>query len=33
MIEGDPLADIRAMRRVRAVYREGAAVVEEGKLV
>lgn len=33
IVEGDPLADIRAMRRVRAVYREGALLVDDGKLV
>ena len=31
-VEGDPLADIRAMRAVRAVYRDGRLVVEDGKL-
>ena len=32
VVEGDPLADIRAMRDVRAVFRDGRAVVEGGKL-
>ncbi len=32
VVEGDPLADIRAMRRVRAVFRDGRAVVEGGML-
>jgi len=33
VVEGDPLTDIRALRQVHAVYRDGAAVVAEGKLV
>ena len=33
LVEGDPLVDIRAMRRTRAVYRDGALLVEDGKLV
>jgi len=33
VFEGDPLADIRALRNVRAVFRDGATVVEGGKLV
>lgn len=31
-VEGDPLAEIRAMRNVRAVYRDGKIVVDDGKL-
>ena len=33
VVEGEPLSDIRALRDVRAVYRDGAVVVEEGKVV
>lgn len=33
IVEGNPLADIRALRDVRAVYRDGAVVVENGMLV
>lgn len=32
LVEGDPLADIRDLRRVQAVYRDGMAVVEGGRL-
>ncbi|MGH2458386.1 MAG: amidohydrolase family protein [Chloroflexota bacterium] len=32
IVEGDPLADIRAMRQVRAVFRDGRVIVEGGKL-
>ena len=32
VVEGDPVADIRSMRRVRAVFRDGALLVEDGKL-
>jgi imidazolonepropionase-like amidohydrolase len=33
VIDGDPIADIRAMRSVQAVYRDGNIVVEDGKLI
>ena len=33
VIEGDPIADIRAMRSVQAVYRDGRLVAEGGKLI
>lgn len=32
VVDGDPLADIRAMRSTRAVYRDGRLLVEDGKL-
>lgn len=32
VVEGDPIGDIRALRRVRAVYRDGAPLVEDGKV-
>jgi imidazolonepropionase-like amidohydrolase len=32
VVEGDPLADIRAMRRVRSVFRDGRLVVDQGRL-
>ncbi|HEY8742333.1 MAG TPA: amidohydrolase family protein, partial [Chloroflexota bacterium] len=33
VVEGNPLTDIRALRQVRAVYRTGDVVVEDGKLL
>ena len=33
VVEGDPIADIRAMRAVQAVYRDGVVVAEGGRLV
>ena len=33
LIEGDPLADIRAIRRVSRVYRSGRLVVRDGRVV
>ena len=33
LVDGDPLADIRALRRVRRVYRSGRLVVEDGRAV
>lgn len=32
VVEGNPLADIRALRSVRAVFRDGALAVDEGKI-
>lgn len=32
LVEGDPIQDIRALRRVRRVYRSGRLVVEHGRL-
>jgi imidazolonepropionase-like amidohydrolase len=33
VVDGDPLSDIRAMRSVRAVYRDGTQLVNSGSLV
>jgi imidazolonepropionase-like amidohydrolase len=33
VVEGDPIADIRAMRSVQTVYRDGAVVADGGKLI
>lgn len=32
IVEGDPIADIRALRTVRAVFRNGSLVVDDGKI-